>query len=298
MPGGGDQAAPSTGSKQSRTFLSWTWSKSNCGSDGRGEVTFDAPKDGAYEAAQDSVAEAVVEGAIVDASADEQAEDMVLFVAEVRPCLFQQTRRPNASFSESENLRPGDGRGTRGTGAKPGFSEGMGGSSGVVESWCLGTAAESPGPGLGGVLVPNLGGGLPLGAGLEPNLGASGLPASRLAGIGLQETRSESFTGVLVSTGLLFVVECLELTHDIGLSDGRGVSFTGLGLLILVGVNFDGVGLLIMRGTGLPEGHAVWRGRTSLIAASNMAPRGPGWEGLAAEARFPINYRLHKLGLN
>lgn len=156
------------------------------------EATFDAPTDDAYaEAADDSVVDAAVDGAIVDTLADEMQEPALLVAADVAPDLFQQALRPNASFSESENRRPGEERGTRGTQARPGVSVGIGGSSGVEDSLRrCGSSCVAVNLGGKGLPVPNLGGGEPIGGGLvSPNLAGIGLPASLsasfLEGIGL-----------------------------------------------------------------------------------------------------------------
>lgn len=162
--------------------------------------------------------EAADEGAAVEASADEQPERFPLLDArdEVRPCLAQLTRRPNASFSESVNLLPGEARGALGTGAKPGFNDGIGGNSGIEHCSWLGACTGRLG-----------GSGLP-----EPNLGGGGGLQEFLTGAGLPASRSDSLTG----TGLFFVDNMglfEKADDDGGLSAGNGESFTGVGLLIL-----------------------------------------------------------------
>lgn len=122
------------------------------------EATFDVLADGAHkEGTDDSDKDAPTEDAVVETSADEQP-DRVPLLPELNPFLLQDARRPKASFSESENLRPGEERGILGTDAEPGACMGMGGSSVIEESSCL-----SPLPGnlesCGELPDPNLGGG-------------------------------------------------------------------------------------------------------------------------------------------
>jgi len=219
------------------------------------EATFDVLADGAHKEGTDDIV-SPVEDAAVETSADEQPE-RVPWLPELIPFLLQQARRPKASFSESENLLPGEERGIRGTDDEPVACMGMGGSSGVEESSCL---SPLPGnlEGCGEVPEPNLGGGgLPV-----PKCGGGGL-MQVLPSAGLPENLSESF----IRTGL-FVVEGAGLLSrdgmvlnaiESGLSLGRGDIFTGV--LIL------GPGLILA--PGLPNG----RGGARLVRASRIARR-------------------------